>query len=83
MNIIEINENSILIVLGKGEIEKHLPLTDFDISDRASRIALRDMISALTDGKDRGRRVRLDLLGKSDKEINIFCTFGENKKYIK
>jgi hypothetical protein len=72
-----------LIVLGKGEIGKYLPKADFDISDRSSRIALRDMISALTNGKDRGRRVRLDLLGKSDKEINIFCTFGENKKYIK
>ncbi|MBR2431501.1 MAG: hypothetical protein IKB23_01155 [Clostridia bacterium] len=79
MNIIEINENSMLIVLGKGEIGKYLPMTDFDISDRASRMALRDMISELTDGKDRGRRVRLDMLGKSEKEINIFCTFGENE----
>ena len=83
MNIIEINENSILIVLGKGEIGKYLPMTDFDISDRSSRIALRDMIASVANGKDRDRDVRLDLLGKSDKEINIFCTFGENKKYIK
>ena len=61
MNTIEINENSLLIVLEKGELGKYLPKGEFNLSDRVSRIALRDMLASVARSKDMNKSVRLDV----------------------
>ena len=77
MKTIEISERSLLIVFERGELSKHLPCGNFDISDMRSRKALRAILGIALEktGRETSRRVRLDMLGSDDTEVNIFCTF--------
>ena len=77
MKTIEISERSMLILFERGELSKHLPCGEFDVSDMRSRKALREMIDTFVGktGREISRRVRLDMLGSDDTEVNIFCTF--------
>ena len=79
MKTIEISEKSLLIVFEKNELSKYLPSGDFDISDTKSRKALRGMLGEALGKTDRNmsRKVRLDMFGRDDTEVNIFCTFCE------
>lgn len=80
MKTIEISERSLLIVFERGELSKYLPCGDFDISDMRSRKALREMIDTFVEktGREMSQRVRLDMLGSDDTEVNLFCTFDES-----
>ena len=80
MKTIEISERSLLIVFERGELSKHLPRGEFDVSDMRSRKALREMIDTFVEktGRETSRKVRLDMLGSDDTEVNIFCTFDES-----
>jgi hypothetical protein len=79
LKTIEISERSLLIVFERGELSKHLPCGDFDVSDMRSRKALRTMLDTVVEktGREMSQRVRLDMLGSDDTEVNIFCTFDE------
>ena len=77
MKTIEISEKSMLIVFERGELSKYLPCGNFDVSDMRSRKALRSMLDTVISemGREMSRRVKLEMFGSADTEVNIFCTF--------
>ena len=80
MKTIEISEKSMLIVFERGELSKYLPCGNFDVSDMRSRKALRNMLDTVISemGREMSRRVKLEMFGSADTEVNIFCTFDES-----
>ena len=79
MKTIEISERALLIVFERSELAEYLPSGDFDISSKSSRMAIRSMLSlaAKKAGREMSPRVRLEMFGRADTEVNIFCTFCE------
>ena len=79
MTTTKINEKSLLIVFEKNELSKYLPNGKFDVSDPKSRKSLRSMLSEAVGSarKREWQKVKLEMFGSADTEVNIFCTFCE------
>lgn len=74
MKTLEINEKALLITLEAQEAEKYFPKGEFDLADRESRKALREMLSDASErvGRRFSERVEIDAFGNMKTGFDIF-----------
>ncbi len=77
MKTLEINKKSLLITLEAQEWKKYFPKGEFDLADRYSRKALRDMLSDACGriGKSVSERIEIDAFGNSKTGFDIFVRY--------
>ncbi len=78
MTTLEINENTYVLTLEKGEAQNFLPKgvpSLFALENRESRIALRELLSHLPTNT-RTRKVMLEIFGSEKGEMQIFIKIG-------
>lgn len=77
MKTLEISEKALLLILEAEEGEKYFPKGKFDISDRQSRIALREMLADAVskNGRTLPERLEVDAFGSRKTGFNIFVRY--------
>ena len=77
MKTLEINEKALLLTLEAEEGKKYFPKGEFDISDRCSRIALREMLAkaASKSGRTLPDKIEIDAFGSRKTGFNIFVRY--------
>ncbi len=77
MKTLEISEKALLLTLEAEESEKYFPKGEFDLSDRRSRIALREMLgeAANKSGRTRSDKIEIDAFGNRKTGFNIFVRY--------
>ena len=75
MEIIKINESSLLITLGNKEAKRYFPKGEFDLSSAESRMALRAMLNYVSGqtGRDFSGKVEISAFGSVATGFNVFC----------